>query len=65
MISESGYWEAKKKIAALEQGYAMSAMKAGTEYDKRNYWGYCDGMKVCLKILEENVEMTAIPSNRA
>ncbi len=56
MISESGYWEAKKHIAALEQGYAISAMKAGNDYEKRKLWGYCDGMKECLKVLEKYVE---------
>jgi len=56
MISESGYWEAKKHIQALEQGYAMKAMNAGTEHDKRKFWGYCDGMKECLRVLEKHVE---------
>jgi hypothetical protein len=57
MISEEGYWEAKKKIAALEQGYAMQAMKCGSSSSNaRNFWGYCDGMKQCLKILETCVE---------
>lgn len=56
MISESGYFEAKKQIAALERGYAMQAMKAPTEHDKRKFWGYCDGMKECLRVLEKHVE---------
>jgi hypothetical protein len=56
MISESGYWEAKKHISALEQGYATRAMTAGLEYHKRKLWGYCDGMKICLRLLEKHVE---------
>jgi hypothetical protein len=56
MFSESGYLEAKKRIIALENDYAMRAMKAYSDYDKRNLWGYCDGMKECLKILNTYVE---------
>ncbi|MGD0081173.1 MAG: hypothetical protein ABSB80_11085 [Methanoregula sp.] len=56
LISESGYWEAKKQIAALEQSYAKKAVRSGTEHDQRKYWGYCDGMKKCLQVLEQYVE---------
>jgi hypothetical protein len=51
MISEPGYWKAKKIIAALEIDYAKKASKT----DSARLWGHCDGMKVCLKILAENV----------
>jgi hypothetical protein len=56
MISEEGYWEAKKIIAKLENDYAMTAMKSQSEHEKRKFWGYCDGMKECLRILEKHVE---------
>jgi hypothetical protein len=56
MFSESGYLEAKKMIISLENEYAMKAMKAGSEHDKRKFWGYSDGMKECLKILTTYVE---------
>jgi hypothetical protein len=56
MFSESGYLEAKKMIVALENDYAMKAMKTGSESDRRKYWGYSDGMKECLRILNTYVE---------
>ena len=31
-------------------------MGSGTEHDQRKYWGYCDGMKECLRVLEKYVE---------
>ena len=60
MINESGYWEAKKQIVALEQSYAKRAMRSGTEHDQRKYWGYSDGLKECLHVLEKYVEEKSV-----
>jgi len=56
MIDEQDYLEAKRRIAAREAYYAREAMKTNTTTKSRNFWGYCDGMKECLKILEECIE---------
>lgn len=56
MIDEQDYLEAKRRIAAREAHYAREAMKTNIIAKSRNLWGYCDGMKECLKILEECIE---------
>ena len=56
MIDEKDYLEAKRRIKGREGYYAHEAMKAYSTAEKRNLWGYCDGMKECLRILEECME---------
>ena len=56
MEDNESYLKAKRMIKARESDYAMKAMKAKDQYTSRNLWGFCDGMKECLKILEECFE---------
>lgn len=56
MIDEKDYLEAKRRIAEREDYYARKAMRTNIITDRRNLWGYSDGMKECLKILEEYIE---------
>ena len=58
MIEKESYLKAKRIINARENDYAMKARKAKDQYTSRKLWGYCDGMKECLKILEECCENT-------
>jgi hypothetical protein len=64
MISEEGYWDAKKRIVALENDYATKAMKSRSEHDQRKFWGYSDGMKECLRILEIYAEQKSEKSEK-
>lgn len=56
MIDEKDYREAKRHIKLREAHYAHEAMKTNSIEKSRSLWGYCDGMKECLRILEECIE---------
>jgi|GEM_PF-3441012 len=56
MIDEKDYLEAKKRIAEREDYYARKAMRTNITTDRRNLWGFSDGMKECLAILKECIE---------
>jgi len=61
MIDEQDYLEAKRRITEREAYYAHEAMKTNLIAKSRNLWGYCDGMKECLRILEEYIEKKGDP----
>ena len=41
--------EAKKRIEKLKQKYSNLATSSMNEYEKRKWYGVCDGIAICLK----------------
>ena len=56
MIDEVGYWKAKKRIEQLKKKYSTLATSSINEYERRKWYGVCDGITLCLKELAHYAE---------
>ena len=59
MIDEEGYWRAKKRIEQMEKKYSGLAGSSSNEYEKRKWYGVCDGINIALKEFERLAEKPA------
>lgn len=56
MIDEEGYWRAKKRIQQMEKKYSGLAGSSSNEYEKRKWYGVCDGINLTLREFERLAE---------